>query len=539
MPRVATKLTPTKDGGFSARKRIPKDAHDEYERLYGVRWEARLIIAAGTPVLLARAQHREWLSEIESRIANIRAESKGEGRLLTPKDARALAGEWYHWFTERHIQRALPATHWEDLKERVGDAVRDEVLLYRGEHLQAEDEVDDIWERSPKEVREDLRPMLADWGETAQFLALKRLALTTPSRDLFLDHLYGDFAAALDLLIKRARGDYSADTYALRFPKFENSRDTGHGVWQLFELWVGAAKPAPATVDRWRGVFLHLETEFPRRSAGSITPEEAQEWADKLGSPKRSARTVHDVWVIAARTVFGWAAAHKHVKQNPFQSVRVSVPRKKITRPHKAFNTEEVKTILQASRAITDTAKPSAAARRWVPWLCAYTGARVGEITQLRSGDVTEQDGVNVIKITPDAGTVKTGRGRVVPLHEHLIAQGFLTFVASRHNGPLFYNPMRGETRAGVATNPTKARYVKARERLAAWIRGLGVKDSEVRPNHAWRHTFKQVAARSGIPDGMSDYLTGHAPATVARGYGAPTIGDMAEALKKFPRYEV
>ena len=30
----------------------------------------------------------------------------------------------------------------------------------------------------------------------------------------------------------------------------------------------------------------------------------------------------------------------------------------------------------------------------------------------------------------------------------------------------------------------------------------------------------------------MSDYLTGHAPATVARGYGAPTISDMAEALK-------
>ena len=90
-----------------------------------------------------------------------------------------------------------------------------------------------------------------------------------------------------------------------------------------------------------------------------------------------------------------------------------------------------------------------------------------------------------------------------------------------------------------AATNPRKARYVKTREHLAAWIRGLGINDTEVRPNHAWRHTFKQVAARNGIPDGMSDYLTGHAPATVARGYGAPTVKDMAEALKKFPRYEV
>jgi integrase len=32
-----------------------------------------------------------------------------------------------------------------------------------------------------------------------------------------------------------------------------------------------------------------------------------------------------------------------------------------------------------------------AAARRWVPWMCAYSGARVGEITQLRHKDVLEK----------------------------------------------------------------------------------------------------------------------------------------------------
>ena len=100
--------------------------------------------------------------------------------------------------------------------------------------------------------------MLADWGESAQFLPMKRMVLDEHSRNFFLTICFGDFRAALKLLVKRARGDYSADDYALRFPKFENSRDTGHGPWQLFELWVGAVKPAPATVDRWRGVFLQL-----------------------------------------------------------------------------------------------------------------------------------------------------------------------------------------------------------------------------------------------------------------------------------------
>jgi hypothetical protein len=102
--------------------------------------------------------------------------------------------------------------------------------------------------------------MLADWGETAQFLALKRMVLDEHSRSSFLDHLFDDFWAALELLIKRARGDYSADAYALQFPKFENARDAGHGPWELFELWVSAVQPAPATVSRWRGVFLQLGT---------------------------------------------------------------------------------------------------------------------------------------------------------------------------------------------------------------------------------------------------------------------------------------
>jgi len=33
--------------------------------------------------------------------------------------------------------------------------------------------------------------------------------------------------------------------------------------------------------------------------------------------------------------------------------------------------------------------------------------------------------------------------------------------------------------------------------------------------------------------------IAGHAPISVGRGYGLPTLSDMAVALKKFPRYEV
>ena len=58
-------------------------------------------------------------------------------------------------------------------------------------------------------------------------------------------------------------------------------------------------------------------------------------------------------------------------------------------------------------------------------------------------------------------------------------------------------------------------------------------------PINAWRHTFKQIANRFGISERMSDYITGHAHKSVGAAYGAPTLEDMAEALKKFPRYVV
>jgi integrase len=177
--------------------------------------------------------------------------------------------------------------------------------------------------------------------------------------------------------------------------------------------------------------------------------------------------------------------------------------------------------------------------KRWVPWLCAYTGARSGEITQLRGVDVVELNGVPAIKITPEAGTQKTRKSRTVPLHEHLIEQGFLEFARASGRGPLFYKELKGSPERDDATNPKKPRAVKAREHLATWVRDLGVKDPEVKPNHAWRETFKQIGHRHDISERLLDVIAGHAPINVGRGYGLPTLGDMAEAMKKFPRYDL
>jgi len=57
-------------------------------------WEERLILPAMT-LNQARQRHREWLNEVETKIANIWAERNGDGQPLTRRQVRALAGEGY------------------------------------------------------------------------------------------------------------------------------------------------------------------------------------------------------------------------------------------------------------------------------------------------------------------------------------------------------------------------------------------------------------------------------------------------------------
>jgi len=281
-----------------------------------------------------------------------------------------------------------------------------------------------------------------------------------------------------------------------------------------------------------------MKDSFEDRSAASIMPEEATSWIKGLVTPERSAATVRRTWLAASKTIFGWALESKLVPRNPFADVKLKVPKQRKLRETKAFRREEWQKILSAALMVTVTKRPDTAARRWVPWLCAYTGARPSEMTQLRVEDVQQIDGIATLRITPDAGTVKTREARVVPIHEHLIEQGFLEFVAQHHEGPIFYK--RAPVHDNVApTKQKKPRYAQARQRLADWVRGLGVDDPALLPNHAWRHTFKQIAEEQDISDRVSDTITGHKPPTVGRGYGTPTLQRLAAALKKFPRYEV
>ena len=205
--------------------------------------------------------------------------------------------------------------------------------------------------------------------------------------------------------------------------------------WQLFEAWVKARNPQHQGSTGGAACFSIWSSAS---TAHDITGDEAREWSRQLVTTKRKARTVNDVWLTAARTVFAWAGAIGHVQS--FAGVRVTEPRRVEHRETDAFMPEEWGTILRAASAIGRPKTTFQGAQRWVPWLCAYSGARPGEITQLRAVDIQDRDHVKAMVLTPDAGTIKTSKARTVPIHRHLIEQGFLEFVKSRGKGPLFYD---------------------------------------------------------------------------------------------------
>jgi integrase len=285
-------------------------------------------------------------------------------------------------------------------------------------------------------------------------------------------------------------------------------------------------------------VFLDLERYFESKSADDISEDDARQWSQQLITHDRKPHTVNSVWLTAAHTVFGWAQKQRLITSNPFKGLRVTEPRRVKHRETQAFLPVEWTTILKASSVVGTPKTTFQGAQRWVPWLCAYSGARPGEITQLRGMDIEPRGKIHVMKLTPEAGTIKTGKARTVPIHAHVIEQGFLEFVRSHGNGPLFYNPIE-DSGSSDPLKPKRPRSVSTRQRLAEWVRKLGITDAELKPNHSWRHTFKARADRAGITERMSDYITGHAQRTVAAKYGAPTVEDMAAALEKFPRYEL
>jgi integrase len=311
---------------------------------------------------------------------------------------------------------------------------------------------------------------------------------------------------------------------------------------ELVDAWWQEAErtgKSPSTRESYSNTIRQLHAFLGHQDAHRITAEDVRRFRDfRLASKKRngqpvSATTVKNSDLAALKSVFGWAVDNARLADNPAAEVKVAKVAKVKLR-EREFTAGEASAILRAARHLQPGRElpQTFAAKRWVPWILAFTGARVGEIVQLRRQDLWQEkveghpDGVWVLRITPEAGAVKTKQAREVPLHPQLIELGFPAFVTGVIEERLFLVP---DPKGGIA-GPLQA----VKNRLGEFAREH-VSDRGVSPNHGWRHRFRTVGTEAGIPGNVIDALCGWSAKSVGERYGSVSLKARTDAIMRLP----
>lgn len=348
---------------------------------------------------------------------------------------------------------------------------------------------------------------------------------------------------ALARVVERDEGDFSGQPTAPIIKDAQPPEEPQQRV-SLSKLWaeyVAVRMQAGFMRDggkRQRSVIENLRKFLKHDDADRITKKDMLAWRDFLLRTK-AAKTVSDVDLSTVRTLLNWAAENDRLPENVAATVKQPKPRKVYSR-ERGYTLDEAVKVLNASRAYQPNKDGNGyireksqlvAAKQWVPIICAFTGARVSEITQLRAEDIQCQNGQWTARITPDAGTVKSGGYRDVPLHQQIIDLGFADFARDAGQGPLFHN--------GADSAKYEQKSKQASNQLADWLRKNELCPEGMQPNHAWRHRLKTQCRELGISDRVVDAIQGHAGRTAGDAYGDVTLKTKIDAINKLPAYDL
>lgn len=451
---------------------------------------------------------------------------------LTHKQTIALSGEAYRLFAEGMEDDPGSMELWDAILEGNAQALAGPLggaghVLIIGDQQQRMDL-----------LLEERFGWLAD-----RVLSGHHLQIDEPSRKALLFQIAHAVNDAAIKLQQNVAGDYRPYDRGERFGGpfvAEAKKDTASpggtdvsfkrlvdGWWKEGE----AAGLSRKTHQAYSSAMDRLADHVRHKDASRVTAEDIIGLKNARLASGVSTKTVKDSDLAGIKAVFGWGVANRLLSENPATGITVKRA-KAVKLREKGFTDEEAVAILKAAyNHQRGQERPKTfAARRWVPWLCAYTGARVGEVAQLRKQDIRKEGEEWVITITPEAGAVKSKEAREVALHPHLVEMGFPSFVTGAGEGHLFVTP----SRSGDVLGPLKG----LTNRIAEATREV-VKDKNVAPNHGWRHRFKTVGMEVGVSERVLDAICGHAPRTVGATYGEVTLKARADAIAKFPRYEV
>lgn len=345
----------------------------------------------------------------------------------------------------------------------------------------------------------------------------------------------------------------------------------GETMMDLFALYAGQRvneglkRPDGIKQDR---MVVGLFSTFvgAQRSVASITAAEARDFRNILGKlPVNAAKrkefsgmglreiaiknsgTTHKVLsaVTQARYLstlspfFSWLKSEVYIENQPFDGLHLRVPKRRNPRP--PFSINQFNDILKSPlyAGFEQTGKEHLPGsdkaddwRHWFPLICMLTGARAGEVAQLRVDNVNQEFGVWMISITEDDRTnqrTKNRKSRVVAVHSKLIDIGFLEFCerqavrAAKDSCPFLF--------PDLVVGPDD----QFGDRPSRWFRdylvNIGIKkDGDGLGAHSFRHAMTDELRKADYSnDEIGAKVLGHSNSSVTAGYGVIRVGTAAK----------
>jgi integrase len=430
----------------------------------------------------------------------IRDAERGDYPPLPSERVEPIAYDWWRWFCQERAKLL-----------NVGAGLVSNGLDPHAWALKGDGELTDLLARYVAEKRLDYRPGSGPFDRIKQRCKEIHHETAYGYRSEIDDRIAATnqiWDAADDALaaLKNGRSVASAQTV-----NFSPSPKTSCPFSILLDKWAGERKPAAKTAYSWSKIIEKLTVYLKHSDAASVKEDDLIGWKDYLVSSGLSQATIEN-HLIVLRTLYNFGVDNKLVPLNVASKVKYRAKKQPGTR-RLGYTEDEAKRILVAARAEADPLL------RWVPWVAAFTGARVDEICGAMVADVEAFDRVPCLHVRLDhreaGANLKTATSeRVVPLHPALVDEGFLEYVSSLpKDGPLFPNltPDRFGRRSGNGT-----------KRIGRWVRGekVGITDPRKAPNHSWRHRFKSECRDAWLPDKVQNALLGHDDGSAAQDYG-------------------
>jgi len=350
------------------------------------------------------------------------------------------------------------------------------------------------------------------------FLARHNMVVADEQRTKLLKAVGEALSDAAQVNERKARGDYSDPHGSITYPLFTHpvrapepltatKGTTFDAVINEEKRYRSAGRDGRAlkkdTENKWRNAAKDFAAFRKSTQVGTVTPQEVGAWRDAMQAEgKLGNKTIKDR-MDTLQTLLVHANHHSDntlfSQGNPAATVRRPASQR-VASDERTLTLEEAASILRAAR---EQIKPEL---RWLPWMCAYSGARINELSPLQPSDFFQVQEHWFYRISTKGGrSVKTKDSqRNVPIHRDLISEGLMDFVeAQRAKSDERLFPPRSDMN------------------VRDWVRNdLGIVRKQLAPNHGWRHLFEDLAVSSGMEDAAKNYITGRSENSSGGGYG-------------------